>query len=126
MPLLRPQVWIVLQYIFTDLFFEVTNSEAQQLLSKLDARELHQRELAAQKLAALPAAKRPAQERLEQARQLEYDRARDLLIQKRNNPALGSQQGATGLLAHNLNNNPRLTWKHKFQRRITTIFCRTE
>jgi hypothetical protein len=111
---------------FTDLFSEVTNSEAQQLLNRLDARELHQRELAPQKLAALPAAKRSAQERLEQARQLEYDTARDLLIQKRNNPVLDSQQDATSFLAHSLNKNPRLNWKRKFQRRINKIFRRRE
>ena len=68
----------------------MTPSEAQELLNKLHARELHQRELTPQKLAALPAAERPAQERLEQARQLQYDTARDLLIQTRNAAALGS------------------------------------
>lgn len=77
---------------FPDLFFAVTPSGVQTLLNKLHARELHQRELASQKLAALPATERSVQERLEQARRLEYDMARDLLIQRRNDAALGSHQ----------------------------------
>ena len=74
------------------LFFTVTSSRAQSLLNKLHARELHQRDLASQKLAALPPVERLIQERLEQARRLEYDNARDSLIQRRNVAALGSQQ----------------------------------
>jgi hypothetical protein len=69
---------------FTDFLFPVTRSEAQDLLSKLDARELHQRELASQKLAALPAAERDAQKRFEDARKSAYDTARIALVQKRN------------------------------------------
>lgn len=75
----------------------MTPSRAQQLLNKLHARELHQRDVASQKLAALSAVERPAQERLEQARQAEYDTARDLLIQKRNAAALSPQQHALNL-----------------------------
>lgn len=78
----------------------MTSSEVQQLLNNLHARELHQRELAPQKLAALPAAERATQERLEQISRLEYDTARDLLIQKRNAAALSSQQHTTHSLAH--------------------------
>ena len=66
----------------------MTPSEAQELLNKVHAQELHQREPAPQKLAALSAAERPAQRRLAQARQIEYDTARDLVIQKRNAAAL--------------------------------------
>jgi hypothetical protein len=70
----------------------VTHSEAQQLLSKFDARELHQRELARQKLAALPTAERAAQKRLEETRQRDYTAARAPLVQKRDAAAKGSNQ----------------------------------
>jgi hypothetical protein len=72
----------------------VTQSEAQGILNKLHAQELHQRELATQQLAALSDTERPVQERLEQARRLAYDTARDLLIQRRDAAAESSQQDA--------------------------------
>lgn len=103
---------------FADLLYKVTNSEAQELLNKLHARELHQRELAQQKLTALPLAKHLTQQSLENARQVEYNTARDLLIQKRSTSAFSSRQDATGLPAHTRNN-----WKRKVQRRITAVFC---
>lgn len=80
---------------FAYFFVIVTSSGVQTLLNKLHARELHQRELASQKLAALPAAERLVQERLEQARRLEYDVARDLLIQRRNIAAPSSSAWRT-------------------------------
>ena len=70
----------------------MTHSEAQQLLSKFDARELHQRELARQKLAALPAAERAVQERLEETRQRNYAAARAPLMQKRDAAVKGSNK----------------------------------
>jgi hypothetical protein len=73
----------------------VTQSEAQGMLNKLHAQELHQRELATQKLAALSDIERPVQERLEQARRIAYDTVRDLLIQRRDAAADSSQQHAT-------------------------------
>jgi hypothetical protein len=82
-------------YFFTNFFIAVTQSEAQGMLNKLHAHELHQRELATQKLAALSDIERPVQERLEQARRIAYDTVRDLLIQRRDAAADSSQQHAT-------------------------------
>ena len=62
----------------------MTHSEIQKLLSKLDARELHQREQANEKRAALSATERAVQQRLEETRRRDYDAGRAQLVQRRN------------------------------------------
>jgi hypothetical protein len=72
--------------------FQATEINAQSLLTKLDARELHQRELATHNLAALPAAVRPAQEVLEETRCRDCDAVSVGLVQERNGTANRSNE----------------------------------